>query len=128
MRGGEIIELISDLGGGKTTFTRGLAQGLGSKDIVNSPSFTLINEYHARGLTMYHFDFYRLSEPGIMKNELAELIGDPKAIIVVEWADIVEDVLPSEKLTVTLRAVGATSRNLVFNYPQNLKYLMQDKT
>src|SRR5476649_1957023 len=73
MRGGETIELISDLGGGKTTFVRGLARGFGSKDHVTSPSFALSNQYSSRDLVMYHFDFYRLDDVGIIASELAEL-------------------------------------------------------
>src|SRR6185312_5854101 len=67
LQGGEVIELISDLGGGKTTFVRGLAKGMGSQDTVRSPSFTLSNEYRSGKLTLYHFDFYRLEDPGIMR-------------------------------------------------------------
>src|SRR5205807_2663685 len=91
LKGGEVIELVSDLGGGKTTFVKGLAKGLGSQDEVHSPSFTLSNEYRAGGLKIYHFDFYRLNEPGIMRQELAEAIADLSGVMVVEWPEIVED-------------------------------------
>jgi len=64
----EIIELRSDLGGGKTTFTQGLAAGAGSKDAVSSPTFTLKKIYRAGELHIYHYDFYRLNEPGILKD------------------------------------------------------------
>jgi tRNA threonylcarbamoyladenosine biosynthesis protein TsaE len=128
LRGGETIELVSDLGGGKTTFVRGLAQGLGSKDAVSSPSFTLCNEYQADGLTLHHFDFYRLHEPGIMRDELVELRGDPEAVIVIEWASIVEDVLPAERLTIRFKTTDETGRALTFEYPEKLSYLIQDQT
>src|SRR5580704_17211515 len=94
LHGGEAIELVSDLGGGKTAFVRGLAKGMGSKDVVRSPSFTLSNEYQAGKLTLYHFDCFRLKELGIMRDELAEVLADPQAVVAVEWADIVEAVLP----------------------------------
>lgn len=123
MRGGEVIELVSDLGGGKTAFVRGLATGMGSKDIVRSPSFTLSNEYRAGGLTLYHFDFYRLNEPGIMRDELAEVLDDPKAVIAVEWADIVEDVLPDKRLTIHIKATGETRRQCTLSYPPKLSYI-----
>ncbi|HET7320780.1 MAG TPA: tRNA (adenosine(37)-N6)-threonylcarbamoyltransferase complex ATPase subunit type 1 TsaE [Candidatus Saccharimonadales bacterium] len=123
LRGGEAIELVSDLGGGKTTFVRGLARGVGSKDKVSSPSFTLSNEYQANKLTLHHFDFYRLREPGILRNELAEILEDPQAVTVVEWANIVEDVLPADKLTVHIRATGEESREIELSYPENRKYL-----
>jgi tRNA threonylcarbamoyladenosine biosynthesis protein TsaE len=112
LRGGEVIELVSDLGGGKTTFVRGLARGIGSKDKVSSPSFTLSNQYQASSLILHHFDFYRLNEPGIMKDELAEVIADPEAVTVVEWADIVEDVLSHDKLTVNIKTTGEETREL----------------
>src|SRR3990167_2900447 len=75
----ELIELRSDLGGGKTTFARGLAAGLDSKDIVASPTFTLNKIYRCRnGVELHHFDFYRLDEAGIMRDELAESLADQK--------------------------------------------------
>jgi len=114
---------VSDLGGGKTTFVRGLARGMGSKDKVSSPSFTLSNEYTAKGLTLHHFDFYRLSEPGILKQELAEVLADAQAVTVVEWADIVEDVLPNNKLTVRIKATGEEGREIELSYPEQLKYV-----
>src|SRR3989344_4647612 len=69
----EVIELRADLGGGKTTFVRGLVKGFGSQDVVTSPTFTLNKVYQGRdGQQIHHFDFYRLSEPGIVADQLAE--------------------------------------------------------
>jgi tRNA threonylcarbamoyladenosine biosynthesis protein TsaE len=127
MHGGEVIELMSDLGGGKTAFVRGLAVGLGSRDTVRSPSFTLGNQYKAGKLTLHHFDFYRLAEPGIMRDEVAEVLADPQASVVVEWADIIEDVLPIERLTVRIRATSETGRQFTFSYPDRLAYLISLK-
>lgn len=124
VRGGEVIELVSDLGGGKTTFVKGLAKGMGSTDTVHSPSFTLSNEYEAGNLRLYHFDFYRLSEPGIMRDELAEILQDPQAVIAVEWADIVNDVLPANRLTIQIMSIGETARELHFSFPEELEYLI----
>jgi tRNA threonylcarbamoyladenosine biosynthesis protein TsaE len=125
LQGGETIELVSDLGGGKTTFVRGLARGMGSSSKVSSPSFTLSNAYETGKLTLFHFDFYRLSEPGIMKEELAECIADPQAVTVVEWADIVEDVLPVERVTIRLTATGENDREITIECPENLKYILE---
>lgn len=116
---------MSDLGGGKTTFVRGLASGLGSTDRVSSPSFTLTNQYRAAGLTIQHFDFYRLSEPGIMRDELAEILADPSMITVVEWAAIVDDVLPSDRLTISITATSEAGRILDFSYPASFDYVME---
>jgi tRNA threonylcarbamoyladenosine biosynthesis protein TsaE len=125
LKGGEVIELVSDLGGGKTTFVKGLAKGLGSDDEVHSPSFTLSNEYKAGQLKIYHFDFYRLQEPGIMREELAEAVADLTGVVVVEWPEIVEDVLPPARLIIKIKATGENSRLLTFTYPKNLAYLLE---
>lgn len=124
IRGGEVIELVSDLGGGKTTFTRGLVRGAGSPDPVSSPTFTLRNEYHAKDLTIYHFDFYRLNEAGIMSDELAEVIGDQVGVAVIEWGEIVADILPTERLSIKLTAIGENDRKIEFSYPEKLAYLI----
>jgi tRNA threonylcarbamoyladenosine biosynthesis protein TsaE len=128
LRGSEVIELVSDLGGGKTAFVRGLAQGMGSHDAVRSPSFTLSNQYDAGELTLYHFDFYRLKDPGIMRDELVELLSDPQAVVAVEWADIVEDVLPAERLTVSIKTIGENDRQFDITYSESLKYLLPHNT
>jgi len=121
--GGEVLELRSDLGGGKTTFVKGLVHGMGSKDIAHSPSFTLSNQYSNGQLTMFHFDFYRLSEAGIMRDELGEVCGDPKSVVVVEWADIVEDVLPADHVVIEMIATGEISRRIVMTYSESNAYL-----
>jgi len=125
LRGGEVIALSSDLGGGKTAFVRGLAQGMGSRDHVASPTFTISRQYHSnsKGLTLYHFDFYRLNQPGIIANELAEFIDDPQAVVAIEWGDIVADVLPGQKIMVVITRTGDESRDLSFRYPDVLNYL-----
>lgn len=128
LRGGEVIELISDVGGGKTTFVRGLARGMGSKDVVRSPSFTIGNQYKAGRLTLHHFDFYRLQEPGIMERELAEALQDPKAVVVIEWGGIAEAVLPPGRLSIRIKPTGETSRRFSFSCPNNLKYLSPTNT
>lgn len=124
LKGGEVIELISDLGGGKTTLTRGLARGAGASERVSSPTFTLSNEYTARGFKIYHFDFYRLTAAGIMSDELAEVIGDKEAVVIIEWGEIVADVLPADRLTVKITATGENARRLEFRYPVGLEYLL----
>lgn len=124
LHGGEVLELVSDLGGGKTAFVRGLARGMGSTDHVASPTFTISREYRADKLTLHHFDFYRLHEPGIMSTELAELVSDPHAVVAVEWSDIVQHVLPERRVTITIQATGEDERELAFAYPPELAYLI----
>jgi tRNA threonylcarbamoyladenosine biosynthesis protein TsaE len=128
LRGGEVIELVSDVGGGKTTFVKSLAKGFGSTDSVASPSFTISREYVSGDKTMYHFDFYRLNDAGIVANELAEVVGDQNAVVVVEWADIVEDVLPAEHLTIRIKSTGDKTREFEISYPQALTYLVPEHT
>lgn len=126
LHGGEIIELVSDLGGGKTTFVRGLSRGMGSQDIVRSPSFAIANRYQAGELTLHHFDFYRLDDPGILAHELAEIMQDDKAIVVVEWANIVAPVLHAPHLTITLQHTGENTREIAIDYPKKYNYLFQE--
>lgn len=128
LHGGEVIELVSDLGGGKTTFVRGLARGFGSKARVSSPTFTISQEYKADDRTLYHFDFYRLNEAGIVADELAEVADDPKSAVVVEWGDIVADVLPVQRLTITIQAIGELERELTFACPDPLAYILPKET
>lgn len=90
LRGGEVIELIGDIGAGKTTLTKGIAQGLGVKDDVQSPTFTISRTYTAgNDLVLAHYDFYRLVDAGIMTMELHESVSDPHIVTVLEWAGIV---------------------------------------
>ena len=125
LRGGEVIELVSDLGGGKTTFTRGLVRGTGSTDRVGSPTFTLNREYQAPKFTIAHFDFYRLGEAGIMGDELDEIIGDEQYVIVVEWGDIVRDVLPEQRVTIMFEQTGDDTRHITVSYPAKSAYLIE---
>jgi tRNA threonylcarbamoyladenosine biosynthesis protein TsaE len=127
LRGGEVIELVSDLGGGKTTFTRGLARGMGSTDTVASPTFTISKVYQAGDLEIHHFDFYRLQEPGIIADELAEVVGAPHTVVVVEWADAVQSVLPASRLTISMERTPNDSdeRALTFTTTEDLFYLIE---
>lgn len=124
LRGGEVIVLVSDLGGGKTAFARGLARGMGSTDHVASPTFTITREYHAGDLTLHHFDFYRLQEAGVVAAELEEFIDDPQAVVVIEWGEIVADVLPDERLEIRIERTGDDSRRLTFLCPESMSYLI----
>lgn len=104
---------------------RGLASGMGSSDHVASPSFTIIREYHSPKLTLKHLDFHRLDDGGVVKHELAEAIEDKKTAVAIEWADTVNDILPSERLTVAIKNKGESDRELEFSCPPQLKYLLK---
>ena len=126
LKGGEVIELMSDLGGGKTTFTRGLVRGAGSSSHVSSPTFTVSNVYDAKKFQLHHFDFYRLPEAGLIEHELEDIIGDPQAVTIVEWSDIVAHVLPKDRLTIHLKSTGDESRLLDITCPESLNYLVEN--
>ena len=128
LRGGEVIELVSDLGGGKTTFVRGLARGAGSRDHVASPTFTVVREYRTGRLTIHHFDFYRLPDAGVLGSELHELLQDPHAVVAVEWSDIVRHVLPARRLTIDIRQTPEGARELACRFPSALSYLIEGKS
>ena len=93
-----ILELIGDVGTGKTTFTRGLASGLGIDGPIPSPSFTISKSYALPdGRRLIHYDFYRLPDPGLMADDLAENLADPSHIVVIEWGDSIHDLLPASE-------------------------------
>jgi tRNA threonylcarbamoyladenosine biosynthesis protein TsaE len=121
--GGEIIELASDLGSGKTTLVKGIAVGAGSRELVSSPSFTICNEYACSKFKIYHFDFYRLSDPGIVRRELEEVIGSRSSVIIIEWPEVVTNVLPNEHIVIQIKSPGVNSRRLTIKYTKDLKYI-----
>lgn len=113
LRGGEVIELVGDVGAGKTALTKGIAAGLGIEEDVQSPSYTISRVYESPvHLHLVHYDFYRLHDPGITAEELAEALGDMHNITVIEWADIVKGVLPPDRLSVHIAPTGEHGRQL----------------
>lgn len=118
-----VFELIGDVGAGKTTFTRGLAEGLGVKEAVTSPSFTISKRYafsDQNGLTsgeLIHYDFYRLDNPGIMRSELSEALASPNSVIVVEWGGDVADLLPPHKVRIEFTLTSDGGRELTILNP-----------
>ena len=107
------VELVGDVGSGKTTLTRGLAEALGVKEPVTSPSFTISKRYAARKITLAHYDFYRLPDPGIMKEDLDESLNDPDTITVVEWGESVKDLLPKNHLKIEIKYREDGSREII---------------
>lgn len=90
-----VVELIGDVGAGKTTFTRGLAEGFKAKTPVTSPSFTISKSYALPDdKTLIHYDFYRLKDPGLMVEDLEENLSNKNNIIVIEWGNSITDLLP----------------------------------
>lgn len=113
LKGGEVIELIGDVGAGKTTLTRAIARGLGIVDPIQSPTFTIVNRYEtSHGVILAHYDFYRLDDAGLMRDELREALGDAATVTIIEWGDIVADILPEDRLTITIESVSEATRKL----------------
>jgi len=111
LKGGEIIELVGDVGAGKTTLTKGIAEGLLIDEDIQSPSFTISRVYDARdGLLLAHYDFYRLQDAGIMANELEEMLHNVKSVTIIEWAEIIAGVLPDDRLTIALSSTPTDER------------------
>lgn len=112
---GDIVALIGDLGTGKTALTRYIAEALGVKEPVTSPTFTIVREHTDGRIPLYHFDVYRVYDP----DELYEigfeeyLFGG--GVCIIEWADLIEDLLPAGTLVINIkRGEGETEREYSF--------------
>ena len=115
-----VIELIGDVGAGKTTLTRGLAKGLGIKEPITSPSFTISKSYALKnGGRLIHYDFYRLPDPGIMLEDLQENLTNPKNIIIIEWSDSVRNILPKNHIKLFINKLNNGSREIKVKDSQN---------
>ena len=106
---GTVIAYRGDLGAGKTAFTRGLARGLGCKELVTSPTYTIVNEYLGGRLPLFHFDMYRLRSSDDLWDIGWEDYLDRNGICAVEWSENVADAL-EDPLTVTIEKTGEESR------------------
>lgn len=102
LKGGEIISFTGDLGAGKTVFIQGICDSLNVDDYVNSPTYTLVNEYQGN-FRVLHFDCYRLESP-----EEFELLGyqdsmdDPEFVSLIEWGEIIDDILPEAIMRINI--------------------------
>ncbi|MCY8176105.1 tRNA (adenosine(37)-N6)-threonylcarbamoyltransferase complex ATPase subunit type 1 TsaE [Bacillus inaquosorum] len=109
---GDVLTLEGDLGAGKTTFTKGFAEGLGITRVVNSPTFTIIKEYNEGTLPLYHMDVYR------MEDESEDLGLDEyfhgQGVCLVEWAHLIEEQLPQERLQIVIKRAGDDEREMTF--------------
>lgn len=114
-----VICLDGELGSGKTVFVKGFASALGIVDNITSPTFNLIKEYDSGELSLYHMDMYRLEEDAssIGVEEYFEKGG----VTIIEWADLIEDSLPEERLDIKFKIIDENTRILVL-IPHGLQY------
>ena len=108
---GTILAYRGDLGAGKTAFTRGLARGLGCKETVTSPTYTIVNEYLGGRLPLFHFDMYRLASSDDLWDIGWEDYLDREGVCAVEWSENVQDAM-EDAITVTIEKLGETTRRI----------------
>ena len=99
---GEVFTLTGDLGVGKTVFAKGFAKGLGVTEPVTSPTFTIVQEYLSGRLPFYHFDVYRIGDPDEMEETGFYHYLDRGGVVLIEWAELIEDILPSPRTAIKL--------------------------
>lgn len=108
---GTILAYRGDLGAGKTAFTRGLARGLGCKETVTSPTYTIVNEYLGGRLPLFHFDMYRLASSDDLWDIGWEDYLEREGVCAVEWSENVADAMENA-VTVTIEKLGETTRRI----------------
>ncbi len=116
---GMVICLIGELGSGKTVFTKAFASALGISEPVTSPTFNIIKEYPNGELPLYHMDVYRLD--GNVKELGIEDYFDRDGVTIIEWADMITDYLPKERLDIIIKVTGEDTRTIVLK-PYGKKY------
>lgn len=99
---GSIYTLIGDLGVGKTIFAQGLAEGLGIREMVNSPTFTIVQIYEEGRLPFFHFDVYRIEDPDEMYEVGFEDYFYGDGVCLVEWADLIQNLIPKKHTRITI--------------------------
>lgn len=104
LKPGDVVALYGDLGSGKTHFIQGICKGLGVGEHVASPTFTIVNEYQARGIAIYHFDFYRLTSAKEIRDIGFEEYAERGGICLIEWAEKAEDLLPPQRYDVRMES------------------------
>lgn len=119
LKGGEVIGLSGDLGGGKTTFVKGLAQGLGIKETITSPTFVLLKEYklrpkgHLRGGLLVHMDAYRVESENDLKSiGIEDYLVRSNVILVIEWAEKIKKYLPKNTIYIKFEFIDENKREI----------------
>ena len=119
LKPGTVIAYRGDLGAGKTAFTRGLARGLGSSEMVTSPTYTIVNEYLGGRMPLFHFDMYRLASSDDLWDIGWEDYLDRNGVCAVEWSENVEDAL-EDPIIITIHKLGEESRRICLEGGEDL--------
>lgn len=134
LRGGEVLCLEGELGAGKTTFTQGLLKGLGAEGPYTSPTFLIMKEYEIKDKrykiqdtnkskiqnpndkikNVYHIDAYRVGKDDMLNLGWEEMIADPKNIIIIEWPERIENILPEKVLRIRFEGIDENKRKITF--------------
>jgi tRNA threonylcarbamoyladenosine biosynthesis protein TsaE len=115
LESGDVVCLYGDLGGGKTTFTQGLAEGLGIKSRIISPTFVIVRSHNFENGILYHIDMYRIeNEKDIESLGLQEKINDKQNITVIEWAEKLKNKLPQKRIDVEFSYKKENVRKITF--------------
>ena len=110
LRKGDVIAYTGGLGAGKTTFTRGLATGMGLEDNVTSPTFSIVNEYHGDGICLYHFDMYRILDADELETTGFYDYPLEDSVFAVEWSENISDELPENTIYINIERVDDETR------------------
>lgn len=102
-KAGEIYRLEGDLGVGKTVFTQGFAKGLGIEEPINSPTFTIVQEYNEGRIPLYHFDVYRIADVDEMDEIGYEEYFFSDGVCLIEWASLVEEIMPEDAIYISIK-------------------------
>ena len=112
LRGGDIIAFKGGLGAGKTTITHGIAIGMGLRDDVSSPTFAIVNEYIGSGLSLCHFDIYRISADELESIGFYDYLTDDR-VLAIEWSENIADELPDGVITIDIERIGEDDRKII---------------
>ena len=114
-----VICLEGDLGSGKTVFAKAFAQALGITENITSPTFTIIKEYYGGDMKLFHMDVYRLSD---IKQDIGiEEYFTKKGVCIIEWSDLIEDILPKNRLDIRIKIIDENTRQFIIT-PHGSKY------
>ena len=112
LKKGDIVAYTGGLGEGKATFTRGLAMGLGMDDNVTSPTFSLVNEYHSRDISLYHFDMYRIMGADDLETTGFYDYSTDDSVFAIEWSENISEELPDNAVIINIERIDDNTRRI----------------